>query len=83
MSKDRRLICVEPRRKDKWERLTVNIPKGKLDAYKMAAREFGLSLSKLIQNGVEEYIKNHGEEFIAEVENKKVASGRCASVGNN
>ncbi len=71
-SKNKRLICREPRQKDKRERLIVDIPKGKLGSYKMAARELGLSLSKLIQNGVEEYIKNHGEEFITEADGKKL-----------
>lgn len=70
MSKDKLFvrININPHRKDKWERLVVEIPKGKREAYKIAARELGLSLSKLIQNGVEEYIKTHGEEFISETE---------------
>ena len=74
VSKDKQFvhININPRRKDKWERLAVEIPKGKRDIYKMAARELGLSLSKLIQNGVEEYIKNHGEEFIAAAEDNSV-----------
>ena len=74
VSKDKQFvhININPRRKDKWERLAVEIPKGKRDIYKMAARDLGLSLSKLIQNGVEEYIKNHGEEFIAAAEDNSV-----------
>ena len=74
VSKDKQFvhININPRRKDKWERLAVEIPKGKRDIYKMAARELGLSLSKLIQNGVEEYIKNHGVEFIAAAEDNSV-----------
>ena len=74
VSKDKQFvhININPRRKDKWERLAVEIPKGKRDIYKMAARELGLSLSKLIQNGVEEYIKNHGAEFIAAAEDNSV-----------
>lgn len=71
--KDPRLSCihVDPRWKDKWERLPIQLPKGKRDAYKMAAQEFGIAMSKLVQNGVEEYIKNHGKEFIKEYEDKE------------
>ena len=40
------------------------VSKGKRDEYNAAAKGFGLSLSMLVQKGVEEYIKNHGgEEF--------------------
>lgn len=39
--------------------ITIQVPKGKRDAYKMAAIELGLSLSMLVQYGVEEYIRNH------------------------
>ena len=74
VSKDKQFIHIniDPRRKDKWERLAVEIPKGKRDIYKTAAQELGLSLSVLIQIGVEEYIKNHGEEFIAAAEDNSV-----------
>ena len=39
--------------------VAVQVPKGKRDVYKMAAAELGLSLSMLVQYGVEEYIRNH------------------------
>ena len=51
-------------RQEKRDQITAEVPKGKRDAYKLAAREFGISLALLIQSGVEEYIQNHaGEDF--------------------
>lgn len=41
------------------------VSKGKRDEYNAAAKGFGLSLSMLVQKGVEEYIKNHGGELPA------------------
>ena len=55
-------VYIEPRRKNDRERLVIEIPKGKRDIYKAAAQELCLSLSKLVQNGVEEYIRNHFNE---------------------
>lgn len=53
--------------------IAVEVPKGKRDIYKIAAQELGLSLSRLVQNGVEEYIKNHVNEVpIAIEESAKV-----------
>ena len=52
----------------KWDLVAFQVPKGKCDAYKMVAQELGLSLSKLVQMGVEEYIRNHAEEIPAAIE---------------
>lgn len=48
--------------KDKYDRLAVNIPKGKRDAYTSAAHAFGISVSGLVQLGVEEFIATHSDE---------------------
>ena len=44
------------------DRLVIEIPKGKKDDYRQIAGEFGISLARLIQLGVEEYAKNHAGE---------------------
>ena len=63
-SKEQKKLIRVTYREKKYERLAVEIPKGKRDIYKVAAQELGLSLSRLVQNGVEEYIQNHtGEKF--------------------
>ena len=59
MAIDKRFICIDYPRKNNRERLAIEVPKGKRDEYKAAAQELGLSLSRLVQNGVEEYIRNH------------------------
>ena len=48
--------------KDKYDRLVVNLPSGKRDAYTSAAHEFGISISGLVQLGVEEFIATHSDE---------------------
>ena len=58
MSKAQRL-AIRIYQQEKCDRLTADVPKGKRDAYKHIAAELGLSLSKLIQNAVEEYACNH------------------------
>ena len=50
------------RLKDKPDRLTVNLPEGKRDMYTSAAHTFGISISGLVQLGVEEFIANHADE---------------------
>lgn len=42
--------------------IKVTIPKGKRKVYKQVAKELGLSLSMLVQHGVEEYMSNHADE---------------------
>ena len=49
------------RLKDKYDRLTVNLPEGKRDAYTAAAHSFGISISGLVRLGVEEFIDNHAD----------------------
>ena len=44
--------------------ISIAVPQGKRDAYKMVAAELGKSLSGLIQNAVEEYIQNHADELV-------------------
>ena len=49
------------RLKDSYDRLTVNLPEGKRDVYVSAAHEFGISVSGLVQLGVEEFIATHSD----------------------
>ena len=57
-------LAVLKYRAKAYDRLSTDIPKGKRDAYNLAASELGLSLSKLIQNGVEEFIARHADKEI-------------------
>ena len=51
------------------------VSKEKRDAYSAAAKSLGLSVSMLIQNGVEEFIKNHaGEKFPTEVKPESISA---------
>ena len=47
-----------------YDRLAIWIKKGSRDNYKQSAAKFGISLAMLVQNGVEEYIRNHGGEVV-------------------
>lgn len=47
---------------DKRTLVAADVPKDKGDFYRTSARELNLSLSMLIQNGVEEYIRNHAPQ---------------------
>lgn len=58
VSKAQALAVLKYRAKA-YDRLSTDVPKGKRDEYNAAAKSLSLSLSKLIQNGVEEYISNH------------------------
>lgn len=63
MSTARRL-ANEKYLKEKCDRIGVDIPKGKRDAYKLVAAELGISLASLVQVGIEEYARTHaGEKF--------------------
>ena len=59
VSKPKRL-SIKKYQQEKCDRLTIDVPKGKRNAYKLIAAELGLSLSLLVQNGVENYAVNHG-----------------------
>lgn len=48
--------------KDKFDRLTINLRKGKRDTYTSAAHKFGISVSGLVQLSVEEFIANYADE---------------------
>ena len=68
---DKRLWCVEPPKTSR-DKIAINVPKGKRDVYRRAAAERGLSLSSLIQMGVEEFIlKQVDEEFIAKLKDQE------------
>lgn len=57
-------LSIAKYRQEKRDRLSTDIPKGKRAEYNAAAGHLGISLALLVQNGVEEYIRNHaGEEF--------------------
>ena len=59
---------VEKFRTKKFDRVTVNVPKGKRDAYKLGAEFLELSLSQLVQNAVEDYLENNWGESPAKIE---------------
>lgn len=42
-----------------YDRICVDLKKGKREYYKEEAEKRGLSLAMLIQKGVEEYLHNH------------------------
>ena len=58
-------LAIKTYQQKKCDRLTVDVPKGKRDAYKAIAAELGLSLSMLIQNSVETFAGNHVSEVLA------------------
>ena len=67
ISKDKKIWYVEPSKKLR-DKIAINVPKGKRDVYRRAAAELGLSLSVLIQKGVEEFISNNvDEDFVAKI----------------
>lgn len=57
-SKSQRLATARYREKT-YERIVIDVRKGKKDRYKEEAAKRGLSLAMLIQKGVEEFIENH------------------------
>ena len=42
-----------------YERIVLDVKKGKRDFYKQEAAKRGLSLAMLVQNAVEDYLKNY------------------------
>ena len=44
-----------------YERIVLDVRKGTKDFYKSEAAKRGLSLAMLIQNSINEYLKNHQE----------------------
>ena len=48
-------LSIAKYQQEKCDRITVDVPKGKREVYKAAAAKLGLSLSMLIQHGVESY----------------------------
>lgn len=60
--------AIEKFRAKKFDRVTVNVPKGKRDLYKLGAEFLDLSLSALIQNAVEDYLESHWGKSPAKVE---------------
>ncbi len=55
MTSEAKKISVKIYQQEKCDRITADIPKGKRDEYKAKAANLGLSLSMLIQRGVESY----------------------------
>lgn len=54
---------AEARYKDKtYDRIAINVLKGVRDVWKDAAEKRGLSLRRLVVDGVEEYMENHPVE---------------------
>lgn len=56
------LLAQAKFKQEKRDTLTIDLPKGTKDGYKTSAAAFGMSLTFLIQCGVEEFIQNHGGE---------------------
>ena len=48
-----------------YDRISIDVKKGKRDAYNAAAKDLDLSLAMLIQLGTEEFIQNHAGEKIS------------------
>ena len=59
-------MAKEKYRNDKRDQMTVEIPKGKRDAYKLIAAELGLSLSMLVQASIEDYGANHAVKIVVQ-----------------
>ncbi len=49
------ILAVMRYRKEKRDNISVDVPKGKRDEYKAKAAALGMSLTALIQRGVESY----------------------------
>lgn len=49
------VLAVMRYRQEKRDNISVDVPKGKKDGYKAKAAALGMSLSQLIQRGVESY----------------------------
>ena len=61
-------MAKEKYRSEKRDQMTIEVPKGKRNAYKAIAAELGISLSMLIQNGVESLAgRCMGEDFTAAI----------------
>lgn len=58
---DKRPIYIELPKYPR-DKIAINVSKGKRDFYRQAAKELSLSLSVLIQRGVEEFILNHSDK---------------------
>lgn len=67
-------LAVKKYRNKTYDTIGFDVPKGKRDEYKTKAKELGLSLAKLIQIGVEEFIKNHGGKIIQKPEVEKLTA---------
>ena len=46
-------------RDNNYDRIELNVKKGKKAEYKQAAEGFGIGLMELARRGIEEYIANH------------------------
>lgn len=68
MVSEARRLSIKNYRQEKRDQIAVDVPKGKREEYKQKAAKLGLSLSMLIQYGVEsygeEYISNHAGEVM-------------------
>ena len=51
-------------KQEKCDRVTVDVPKGKREIYKQLADEMGISMSKLIQYGVDEFAQKYTNKAI-------------------
>ena len=52
-------ISIRKYQSEKCDRITLDVPKGKREAYKLVAAELDMSLAQLVQNSVEGYAANH------------------------
>ena len=72
-------LSIAKYQQEKCDRITMDVPKGKRDAYKQIAAELNISLSQLVQNGVEGYARNYeGGEIVipatAEVATERISA---------
>lgn len=62
MASQARLDANRRYREKAYDRISIDVKKGKRDEYRQAAEMRGMSLAGILQTSVEEYIKNHPVE---------------------
>ena len=45
--------------REKYDRLQLNLPKGSKEKYRKEAEMRGMSLTRIIEEGIKEYMENH------------------------
>ena len=75
MAKTKAQTLAQKKYLESRDRISIDVPKGTRDTYNQSAAELKLSLAKMIQYAVEEYIRNHaGESLLDKQQDKKSLS---------